>query len=488
MTVGLESNPVAERALTRRATQGTYWTVGGYAGEQGLRFVGNVVLAWLLTEADFGINVLVSVFLQGLHMFSDIGIQPSVVRSPRGDDRRFLDTAWTLQLLRGICLCGVAILAAAPFARFYEEPLLAELIPVAALVAVFDGATSTKLVSAQRHLQVRRLVFLRVVCQSVGLTVTVVHGALTHSVWCLVVGAVVTSVTRMLLSFLMLPGAANRPCLDRAALTELLTFGRWIFVSTALTFLATYVDRLIFGAVCTKAELGVYHVAATLALMPSGAISQLMHNVVFPLYSRVGTTGETLRDRVSSVRTPLLQVSGCAIACMIAGGDAFVRCVYPVEFHDAGWMFQMLSVAVWILVLENQAGSALLAVGQPRSVAAGSGVKALLMLPAIAAGFQVAATPGAIGALLVTELSRYLVVAHAAAKHGLSGWRDDVSLSIFVLLTGAAGAALSWGVLNAAPPVLALLAGVAATASAWAPRLLPMVRAVRTRAVPVPRA
>ena len=38
---------------------------------------------------------------QGVSMFSDVGLRGSVVHHERGDDARFLDTAWTISTLRG---------------------------------------------------------------------------------------------------------------------------------------------------------------------------------------------------------------------------------------------------------------------------------------------------------------------------------------------------------------------------------------------------
>jgi hypothetical protein len=55
---------------------------------------------------------LVQVFLTGLQMFSDVGIRTSVIRSNRGADPVFLNTAWTVQIMRAVFLwllsCGGA--------------------------------------------------------------------------------------------------------------------------------------------------------------------------------------------------------------------------------------------------------------------------------------------------------------------------------------------------------------------------------------------
>ncbi len=91
-------------SLRGLALRGSIWTLGGYGASQVLRLAGNLVLARLLFPEAFGLSALVGVFMVGLAMFSDVGIGPSVIRSHRGDDADFLNTAWTIQVIRGLVL------------------------------------------------------------------------------------------------------------------------------------------------------------------------------------------------------------------------------------------------------------------------------------------------------------------------------------------------------------------------------------------------
>ena len=88
-------------SLKKQAVRGTIWTVFGYGSSQVLRFGGNLILTRLLVPDLFGLMALVQIFIRGLSLFSDIGIRPSIIRSDRGDDPIFLNTAWTIQVIRG---------------------------------------------------------------------------------------------------------------------------------------------------------------------------------------------------------------------------------------------------------------------------------------------------------------------------------------------------------------------------------------------------
>ena len=90
------------QALKKVATQGAYWTIANYGLSQALRFGSNLILTRLLFPDLFGLMSLVNVIIMGLGLFSDIGVGTSIIRSKRGNDPDFLNSAWTMQVIRGV--------------------------------------------------------------------------------------------------------------------------------------------------------------------------------------------------------------------------------------------------------------------------------------------------------------------------------------------------------------------------------------------------
>jgi O-antigen/teichoic acid export membrane protein len=87
--------------LVARVMRSSAFTALGYGASQAMRLASNLVLTRLLFPEAFGMMALVSVFIVGLTMFSDVGVGPSILQHRRGDDRDFLNTAWTVQVIRG---------------------------------------------------------------------------------------------------------------------------------------------------------------------------------------------------------------------------------------------------------------------------------------------------------------------------------------------------------------------------------------------------
>ena len=77
-----------------------------------IRLLSTLLLTRLLEPEAFGLMTLAWVFLTALGMLSDIGTGPSVVRSPRGDQPEFLDTAWSIHAVRGLWIGAITLLLA----------------------------------------------------------------------------------------------------------------------------------------------------------------------------------------------------------------------------------------------------------------------------------------------------------------------------------------------------------------------------------------
>ncbi len=467
---------MGRESMASAAVRGSVWTVGGYAAGQVLRFAGNLILTRLLFPEVFGQMALVNTFMQGLQMFSDVGIGPAIVQSPRGEDPRFLQTAWTVQCLRGAVLWLGSCAIARPIASFYDQPLLAWLVPAAGLSAVLSGFESTSMHALRRQLRLRRLTVVDLASQALGIVATVLLAAADRSLhganhpgaaWAMVGGGLVGSAARLALSHAALPGIRHRMRLDRDSMRVLFGFGRWIFVSTLLTFLAGQADRLVFGKMIPLDLFGVYGIAAMLATLPTQAVLRLGSSVAFPAYSRLAGR-EDFGRLFSRVRMPLLLGGAAIVSGLVACGPFLIRVLYDSRYARAGWILQYLSVVAWFQVLECTNGAALLARGRVGWVAAGNAAKLAGMLALLPLGFHLGGFRGALGGLILSEALRYLTSARGAAAIGLGRLGRDAALTLATAAVTAAGAMAGVALGAGSGGALAGLAGGAAvTGGIW---------------------
>lgn len=463
----------APREPLSRASRGALWAGLGYAGTQGVRLASNLLLTRLLFEEAFGIMALVTVFMQGLQLFSDVGVGPNIVQSERGDDPRFLNTAWTMQVVRGFLLWVVSCAVAVPFAAFYDEPLLASIVPVSGFTAFLAGLNSTKLYTELRRVALKRFVLVDLASQIASMLAMVSWALVDRSVWALVSGGLVGGVVKTLLTHLALPGPRNRLAWDPTAVRAIFRFGGWIFFSTILTFLDRNAHTLIFAKVITTAQLGVYQIGVMVATLPTLALGHLTHNVLFPLYSRVIQAGGDVGPVFRRARLSVLIVAGWVLSGFMAGGQTAIDLLWDERYSDAGWALRLLSAGAWFSLMEVTNGSAFLARGKANMLVISNTTKLLTTLFLIPCGFVLGGFQGAVCAYAGTELFKYAVSAETIARVGLSSWRRDLAVSAHVLAAALLGSFTGELVRSTSGSViLSAVAVFASVTLAWTPLAL----------------
>lgn len=388
----------SEPTMRQHAVKGSLWTLLGYGASQVLRLASNLILARLLFPEAFGLMALVNVFLQGLQMFSDIGIGPSIIQNPRGEDPVFLRTAWTVQVIRGFLLWAVCW-AGAPLAAVFfgaSDPMayaLRWLLPVAGLTAVLGGFTSTSVYTLNRKLDMAKVTLLELGPQGVSLAVMAVWAVYAPSVWALVGGGLVFSGVRLGLSHVMNEGPRDGFGWEREARRELFGFGRWVFLSTVVAFLSRHLDRLMLGKLLSLEELGLYSIAMTLARVAIHTSTRLSSAVIFPLLSRYREKPVYLVGACLKARRAVLWLSGAVCCGFALFAPLFFETLYDPRYAGAGQTSRWLALYTWSHVLVASMDRIPLALGKPRQLFVANGLTVLGMGLA-AAGYARLGLPG----------------------------------------------------------------------------------------------
>ncbi|GAB4377332.1 MAG: hypothetical protein Kow00121_26440 [Elainellaceae cyanobacterium] len=420
--------------LGKLAIRGAIWTFLGYGAGQLLRLAGNLVLTRLLVPEMFGLMALVQTFILGLSLFSDIGIRPSIIQSKRGDDPDFLNTAWTIQVIRAFIIWVCCFLIALPVSQFYDDRRLLWLVPVVGATVAIKGFSSTSLATLNRQVAVGKLTIFELGVQFVSLAVMVVWAFFKQTIWALVGGNLLSSVLRVIWSYRLEPGSSNRFAWDKDAIKELTSFGQWIFVSTAMTFLAQQADRLILGRLLSLEMLGVYTIAFTFADIPNAVIAQINGKVIFPVVSkRADLPRESLREKILQKRWILLVGVAVGIASLCSFGDLLVLLLYDDRYEDAAWMLSILALGIWPLAVSQTINSSLMAIGKPIYGAFGFFLKFLYMLIALPLGFFQLGVLGAIIAIALNDLPFYAAISYGAWREKLSTTAQDLVTTLLLI-------------------------------------------------------
>jgi O-antigen/teichoic acid export membrane protein len=420
-------------SLKSLAVRGTVWTLIGYGASQGLRFASNLILTRLLAPDLFGLMALLNTFILGLHFFSDLGVRPSIIQNPRGDDPEFLNTAWTLQVLRGVALWGCCLVMAWPVATIYHNADLLWLIPILGLTTIFDGLMSTAIASLTRSLDLGKLTRFEFIVQVISTLIMLAWAYGRPSIWALVGSALVSGCLKAIWSHFL--GYRNRLAWDKSALKDLVSFGRWIFLSTIMTFLASQADRLILGGLFPLELLGIYTIAFTLSDLPLSVIQSVGSNVLLPLFSQQNHVPRPqLRRKILEKRKIMLLGTAVVLTALICFGDFLILSLYDSRYHQAAWMLPVLALGNWPRMLPMTTAPILIAIGSPLYGAVGNCLKFGYMLVAVPLGFMAWGPLGAVIAIALNDVPFYIAISYGLWKEGFSGLMQDLSSTGFLLL------------------------------------------------------
>jgi O-antigen/teichoic acid export membrane protein len=427
--------------LKQRAVRSSMWTMGAFGFGQVIKVVSNPILAALLMPEHFGTVALISVFVTGMAALSDVGIEQAIIQNKRGDDPVFLNTAWTLHAIHGIALWLGCCLIAYPVSLLFHDKSNAHdllvMLPVAGLGPLITGFNPTRIFTLNRHLNMGLLTILNLVYQLIGVAVMIGIAYVWPTPWAMVIGGLVSNVFWLIATHTLLPGMRNRFCWDPGVRRELMTFGKWIMVSTLITYTALQIDRPLLGKLMDEWWLGLYFVALSLVRMPAEIIGRLSSVTLFPALARAAEGRPQDMPRVLwRARGLILAVSMALTLGVVLCAPLFITIFYKPTWHLAGMLAQWASIGAWFMLLQVSADRALLALGRTRVMAASNAVN---LIVTVAGGFvgrwvdlhfnhRVGDT-GVIGFIIgmsAGKVAGHFMIQLEMAKAGISIFRQDV--------------------------------------------------------------
>jgi O-antigen/teichoic acid export membrane protein len=410
--------------------------VAGFGGGQILRLGANLILTRLLAPEAFGLMALINVFLVGLEMLSDIGVHAAIIHNKRGDDPEFLCTAWTIGVIRGVLLWGVACLIAWPAAVFYNEPRLMLMIPVSGLIVLITGFQTTAMAQHNRHMNLERLTILQLAAQAINLLVMVLLAWQMRSVWALVIGGVAGAIVQVTFAYFLLPGIKHRFALNRNDVREIVRFGKWLFFATAIGYLAGQAsDKLALGKLVDRETLGIYSMAFMLAQLPSSVVTVLIGRVLYPALAEASRQdcsrfGDKLRRARTAIWPPLMML----ILSLGFFGPLTFRLLWDPRYHAAGWMLQLMLAVVWLDGLNCSLNAALLARGDSFASAVQNAISLIIGIPGMILGYTMFELPGLIFGITAGRLCAHFALHLMISSRSIPVWRQDCSLHLTMLV------------------------------------------------------
>jgi O-antigen/teichoic acid export membrane protein len=252
-----------------------------------------VILARLLTPDDFGLMAIAVISIMLLDRFTQSGFESALVQKD-ADIRPYLDTAWTMQILRGVVMAGLLAAGAPLIAGFFGAEEAESVVRVLAIAVLIKGFQNVAVVFFVKELRFDRYFRLEVSEKGTDIVVSITAAILLRNVWALVFGVLAGSVMKMVTSYVIHP-YRPRPGWVWDQVKELFGFGKWILAHNTVGYLAGELDDILVGRMLGVERLGLYRMAYNFSQAVATEIAQVMNQVAFPAYSQLQDSIERLR-------------------------------------------------------------------------------------------------------------------------------------------------------------------------------------------------
>jgi O-antigen/teichoic acid export membrane protein len=418
---------------TKYLLKGSLWTIGAFGLAQAIRIATGVILARLLAPELFGIVLIVSSLRAGIELLSDVGIFQSMVHNRNSNDPEFYNTAWTLGVVRSVILWLIALAISAPVAHFYQSSILIVILPAMAFNTVLIGFTSISRVLLRKRLQIAKLNSFDTIVTVISSAVSILLAYLSPTVWALVFASLFSSGVTMIGSYFLLPDIIQRFYFSKQFAREILSYGKWIFLSSTVYFLSTNFDRLYLPTAIPLKLLGVYGIASSISGLLSMLVLQLGQDVLFPfIAAHLDVHRPELRARIAATRGKFLLLAALCFSSFVATSDLIIKVLYDARYQAASWMLPVLFVGSWFSMIAHLNESKLLGLGAPSYAAMGNTFKFVFMLIGLPLSVQRYGLLGGITVIALADLWRYIPSFVGLRHEHFSFGKQDVSFTLIV--------------------------------------------------------
>jgi O-antigen/teichoic acid export membrane protein len=333
---------------------------------QGLALVlqtgSTMILARLLSPADFGLQGMVVAVVGFLALFRDAGL--SVVTVQRNTlTHEETSTLFWINLAVGVTLTILVSAMAPALVAFYNEPRLFWVTIASSLTFVLNSVAVQHRALLQRTMQFKTMAKIDLLALAVGATAGIAMAAVGCGYWALVAMALSAPLVTAAATWFAMPWLPTKPR-PNCDVRSMLRFGGVVTLNSLVVYLAYNTEKILLGRIWGAEALGLYGRAYQLITLPVQQLNSSINSVAFPALSRIQNDIERLRRSFLKGYSALVAVTIPVMIVCALFAEEIVRIVLGPQWSDAAVVLRFLAPAALSFTLVNPFGWLLQALGQ----------------------------------------------------------------------------------------------------------------------------
>lgn len=350
-------------SVRRTAVRGAGVTIAAAGASLVVQLGATMVLARILTPADFGIVAMVTTFSLLLGSFGLAGFTEAILQRKDVTHQLASNLFW-ISIAGTTLLAAVLAVAGPALNRLYHNPLVANVAEGMALSVFAYGFSVVHLALLQRGLRFGTASAIRTIGRAAMAVTAIALAVAGWGYWALVAGYVAQPCAVAIGGWLACPWLPGLPAAEPGTL-ESVKFGFSVYARYGLNYGTNNTDNLLVGWRFNATALGFYKKAYDLFLLPS---SQLLA----PIWSVVVATLSRLREDQREFQRYLL--SGMGVLAFVGmgiagdftliGGDV-VRFILGPGWEETGRIFRLFAPGIGIMLLYSAQAWIHVTIGRP---------------------------------------------------------------------------------------------------------------------------
>jgi lipopolysaccharide exporter len=345
----------------RTLARGAAWMIGFRLLDRTVGLASMLVLARVLTPADFGLVAMATAMIAFVELFGWLGLDVALIQRP-GATREHFDSAWTMNVLIGASVALVLLSSAWPLAWFYGDPRLIALVAFLCLGPLIQGCENIGVVAFRKELSFDREFRFLLSKRLLSVAITVSLALWLQSYWALAIGMVSGRLAGVAISYALHP---FRPRWSLSRAGDLLHFSLWLIAQNVCVFFKDRGPDFIIGKLGGAHALGMWSLANELSNLVGTELIMPMNRAALPTYSRLA------EDRAALAAAYLAAAGLVAVLVMplVVGLAAVAPLAVAVllgpQWHEVGPLISLLAFHGLTDVFLRTAAAAVLASGRP---------------------------------------------------------------------------------------------------------------------------
>ena len=273
------------QSLKQKSVDGVIWSLIEKIGIQLVRLILGVILARMLTPADYGLIGIITVFFSIVMVFISSGFGMAFIQKQEANEID-ASTIFYFNLMVSFFFY-ILLWFFAPFiANFYNEIQLVSLIRVLSIILIINSFTLIQFAKLTKSLDLKKKTVIILVSAILSGIAGIIAALLNYGVWSLVIQQIVSALAKSIGLWFFYKW---RPLLlfRLDSLKSMLSFSTWSLFMGIIVTIFNNIYILVIGKFFPIAELGFYTKAKQFQQIVSNQMSSAVGEVAFPVFSKI---------------------------------------------------------------------------------------------------------------------------------------------------------------------------------------------------------